>query len=101
MLVSVIIPTYNSVRVLKKTLPAILQQKTEGRFKFEIILINDGSTDDTASWLSSQQEPNLRVMTLATNQGRSVARNAGFRASKGDVIVFMDGDVIACPEANN
>ena len=42
MLVSVIIPTYNSLRVLKKTLPAILQQKTENRFKFEIILINDG-----------------------------------------------------------
>jgi len=97
MLVSVIIPTYNSLSILKKSLPAILNQTLESGFSYEVILINDGSTDDTSAWLLQQSSAHLKVITLEKNQGRSVARNQGLAQAQGRVVVFLDSDVIAQP----
>ena len=97
MLTSVIIPTYNSLKVLKKSLPAITQQKLDPGLDYEVILINDGSTDGTGHWLEQQQLPRLTCLTLTSNQGRSVARNQGLAHARGQVIVFLDSDVIAVP----
>ncbi len=97
MLVSVIIPTFNNLKVLKKSLPAILNQNTNNQFEYEVILINDGSLDKTEKWLQTLEEKNLRSISFIQNKGRSVARNTGFLHAKGDIIVFLDSDVIASP----
>lgn len=87
---SVIIPTYNRCQQLQATLKSISNQSFKD---FEIIVVNDGSTDDTASYLNSIQENNFNVIHQI-NRGPAAARNAGIKIAKGDFIVFTDDDCI-------
>ncbi|MDR0483047.1 MAG: glycosyltransferase [Cellulomonadaceae bacterium] len=101
--VSIIIPTYN---VLRKTidgelaiaigLNTVLNQVSD-RFTFEIIFVDDVSTDDTVSWLSSWAESNqnvaVTIIERSTNSGSpSIPRNDGIDAARGKWIAFMDND---------
>ena len=95
MLISVIMPTYNSLKILQKSLPAILTQKQTDDFDYEVILINDGSTDSTSLWLKTLSNNRLKVINLKENKGRSIARNLGIKKAKGDIYLFLDSDVIA------
>lgn len=86
--VSVVIPTYNHARELRRCL-ASLQQQT---FKdFEIILVDDGSTDDTHRVLE-EYKGNLRTIRIP-HSGADAARNRGFQESSGRYLLFCDADV--------
>jgi len=92
---SVIAPLYNevdSVAPLIESLRAALQSL--GR-SFEIVLVDDGSTDGTGARLASATagDPVVRVLRLARNYGQSTAIQAGFDACRGDFIVTIDGDL--------
>lgn len=90
---SLVIPTHNRAPILKRALEHLLA--LEGIRSCEIIVINDGSTDATASVLEhyTQRAPSiLRVITV-TNGGPAKARNAGVAAAKFDRILFVDDDV--------
>jgi glycosyltransferase involved in cell wall biosynthesis len=87
MKVSAIIPVYNGSRYLAATLDSVLAQTYP---LHEIIVIDDGSTDDSPAILRSYGD-RLRV-TRQENQGVAVARNAGLRQASGDVITFIDQD---------
>jgi glycosyltransferase involved in cell wall biosynthesis len=85
--VSIIIPTYNRASFLRKAIQSVLQQTYRN---FEIIVVDDGSTDDT---LESIGEMHNRVTYLyQAHKGRSAARNYGIQVSKGEYIAFLDSD---------
>jgi glycosyltransferase involved in cell wall biosynthesis len=95
--ISVIIATHNQAERLRLVLCG-LQQQTLNSSRFEVIVVDDGSVDDTQGVLAEKMAVNLRVITLATNQGRNVARNWGIRAAVGALVVFIDGDALPAPD---
>ncbi|MEE8398324.1 MAG: glycosyltransferase [Desulfobacterales bacterium] len=86
--VSVIIPTYNRGWILKEAIDSVLAQ--EG-VDLELIVVDDGSTDDTADILDSYGDQ-IRVIGRPANDGVSAARNQGVAASTGALIAFLDSD---------
>jgi glycosyltransferase involved in cell wall biosynthesis len=86
--VSIIIPTYNSEMTIKKTVISCLNQTFNN---IEIIIIDDGSTDQTRSHIYSFHDDRLRYYYFE-NSGRSVARNRGLELAKGKYIQFLDSD---------
>jgi len=93
---SFIVPTYNRRRWIGECLDAINRQTYRN---FEVIVIDDCSSDGTVEWLQSQPEYNfVRVCAQEKNGGASVARNMGIGLSKGELITFIDSDDLLEPE---
>ena len=95
-LVSIIIPVFNEVDAIEKLVANIQNLRNLGLdFEYEIIIVDDGSTDGTGSTLKEIKltNQNLHVVSLARNYGQSTALQAGFDQSTGDVLVTMDGDL--------
>lgn len=92
---SIVIPAYNEEERLKKTLPKILAFFRKQKYSKEIIIANDGSTDGTAELISKKKQNSklLRLVNLNENQGKGGALRAGFAATKGDWVLFMDADL--------
>ena len=89
---SIIIPAYNAEQYIKQCLDSILQNSKESLSKTEIIVINDGSTDNTLKILESyNQHKNIKIHTTK-NQGVSDARNLGISLAKGEWVTFIDAD---------
>lgn len=85
--VSVVIPTHNRLHTLQRAVSSVLQQTYS---IVELIVVDDGSTDDTSDWLRTQPA-NIRVITQE-NHGVSHARNRGIEHAQGDWIAFLDSD---------
>lgn len=91
-LLSFIIPAYNAEPYLRECLDSIYRLDMRGR-GFEVIVINDGSTDGTALLLDDYQRHHTSCLVLSqANQGLSAARNAGMRRAKGKYLCFVDAD---------
>jgi len=86
--VSVIIPTYNSSRTIGETLQSVFRQTYSD---FEILLINDGSTDNLMEALKGFQDSRLQILDYQ-NGGPSVARNRGIDRASGTYLIFLDAD---------
>jgi glycosyltransferase involved in cell wall biosynthesis len=86
--VSVIIPAYNYAHFLRDAVLSALRQDWS---PLEVLVVDDGSTDDTEAVLRSVQEPRLRVIRQ-TNAGLSAARNTGIREAKYPLLAFLDAD---------
>ena len=91
---SVVIPAYNAARTVGAAVDSVLTQ-TAG--ELELIVVNDGSTDDTARIVGSRSDPRLRCVTTP-NQGVAAARNHGIALSSGDYVAFLDADDVWKPE---
>lgn len=85
--VSVIIPTYGRANIVSQAIKSVLTQTYKD---YEIIVVNDGSTDNTPEVIA-QFGNEIRIIHQ-TNKGLSAARNTGIRASQGDYIAFLDDD---------
>jgi dolichol-phosphate mannosyltransferase len=97
-LLSVVAPVFNEEEALEE-----LHRRTcaaLGGLEFELILVDDGSRDDTPQLLSriAQQDPRVRVITLSRNFGHQAAITAGLDHARGDAVVMMDGDLQDPPE---
>lgn len=92
MKLSIIIPVYNGSNYIEKCLDSIYKQEL-GTDSFEVIVINDGSTDDTSNKVLTYNESidNLNLINKA-NGGVSSARNLGIETSKGEFVLFLDAD---------
>lgn len=98
--ISVIVPLYNEESSLPKLFEWIDKVMTENKFSYEVIFINDGSTD--GSWKVIEdlkaQSPNVSGIKFRHNYGKSPALYCGFRAAKGDVVITMDADLQDSPD---
>jgi len=93
-LISVIIPAYNAEKTISETMKSLQKQSFSN---FEIVVINDGSTDKTLEILSKIEEPRLRVFSYE-NGGLPVARNRGIAHAVGEYITFIDADDLWTPD---
>ena len=87
--VSVVLPTYNRAPLLGRALRSVLGQSYED---FEVLVIDDGSTDETAGVMATFGDPRIRYVQLARNTGAGAARNVGIRMSRGKFLAFQDSD---------
>jgi glycosyltransferase involved in cell wall biosynthesis len=88
-LISVVIPTYNRVLLLQKAIASVLEQTYTN---WELIIVDDGSTDDTQALVSSLKDSRIHLMALPHNGNIASLRNAGVKAGSGEWIAFLDSD---------
>lgn len=86
---SIIIPTYNRANVIENSIRSVLNQSYT---EYELLVVDDGSTDDTESVIESFQDERIRYIKLPENKGVAAARNEGIRQAKYDYIAFQDSD---------
>jgi len=93
--ISVIVPVYNESASLSLLIKKIVEALRPTGRSFEIIIIDDGSTDDTAAILEKQSRmlPELRAIIFRRNFGQSAAMTAGFDHARGAIVVSLDGDM--------
>ena len=97
MFFSVVIPTYNRKPILEKCLKALeVQVLSENAVTdYEIVLVDDGSTDGTLEWLETHKDDFPHVRTFEQeHMGPAAARNLGVEKAKGDTIIFIDSDLV-------
>ncbi|QNI73349.1 glycosyltransferase family 2 protein [Synechococcus sp. NOUM97013] len=99
MFISVVIPTYNRRAILEKCLSALELQDACGELdEYEVVVVDDGSTDGTPDWLRSNADrfPRVRLFEQI-HGGPAEGRNRGVANARGDVIVFIDSDLVVTP----
>jgi glycosyltransferase involved in cell wall biosynthesis len=97
MKISVVTPTHNKEALLRRTL-ASLETQDVGADAFEVVVVDDGSSDGTAAFLAGHRPPYpLKTVRVEDNRGRAAARNRGVERAEGDVVVFLDDDMELVP----
>jgi glycosyltransferase involved in cell wall biosynthesis len=89
---SIIIPTYNEADTLNKIIKKVSGAKSLNLRK-EIIIVDDGSTDNTSEILNRLKNKNIKIITLEKNSGKGSAIRAGFLKVKGDIVLIQDADL--------
>jgi glycosyltransferase involved in cell wall biosynthesis len=97
---SIVIPTFNRANITKSCIFLLLKLLENSKFDFEIIVVNDGSTDETETFFKNLSATNNKVRLINTDKksgeyrNPGFARNAGIKASKGKYVCFSDGDIL-------
>ena len=94
-LISIVIPVFNESESIGFLLDEVINVMSLHKFNFELIVVNDGSKDNTHQVLK-QLTPKIKelsVISLRKNYGQTAAMSAGFDNSKGDIIIALDGDL--------
>ena len=94
-LVSVITPSYNTARFLRETIGCVLSQTYEN---WEMLIVDDGSTDDTDDVVASFSDPRIRYFKNERNSGAAGSRNRALREARGKWIAFLDSDDLWTPD---
>ncbi|MCX5726377.1 MAG: glycosyltransferase [Candidatus Saganbacteria bacterium] len=93
--VSVILPTYNQAHLLGRSATSVFNQTYRD---FELIFVDDGSTDNTEDVIRAFDDPRIRYLKHIKNMGLAAARNTGIKAARGEYIAFQDSDDEWCPD---
>ena len=98
--ISIIVPLYNEEESLPKLFEWIERVMNEHKYTFEVIFVNDGSTDKSWKVIEAlqQQSHNVRGIKFRHNYGKSPALYCGFKVAKGDVVITMDADLQDSPD---
>lgn len=94
-MISIILPTYNRARTIKRAVISVLEQTYED---LELLIIDDGSTDNTKEIVSQIKDARVRYIELEQNHGACKARNRGITEAMGEYIAFQDSDDEWLPE---
>ncbi len=96
--ISCVVPCFNEARNLGTLLPELERMLRATGLRWEVIVVNDGSTDDTDLVLGAWCErPGIRGLSLSRNFGKEAALTAGLGAARGDAVVLLDGDMQHTP----
>lgn len=87
--ISIVLPVYNRETVIAEAVRSVLSQQFED---FELIVVDDGSTDRSAEVIGEFDDPRLRVIRLLANAGGNAARNRGIEAARAPLVAFLDSD---------
>ncbi|ANE49374.1 glycosyltransferase family 2 protein [Flavisolibacter tropicus] len=97
---SIVVPLYNEEESLPELCDWIKLVCTQNNYSYEVVLVDDGSTDD--SWTVVERlraaNPNIKGIKFQRNYGKSAALNEGFKAAQGDVVITMDADLQDSPD---
>jgi len=93
--VSIVMPVYNGERYLGIAIESVLRQTYKD---FELLIINDGSTDDSAGIISKYSDSRITLIQNESKNGVSAARNAGLARANGEYVAFLDCDDVATPD---
>lgn len=94
-LISIIMPTYNCGRFIKESIDSVLAQTYSN---WELIIVDDCSTDETAAVVHTYNDPRIRYLCNEHNMGAALTRNRALREAKGRYIAFLDSDDLWLPE---
>ncbi len=99
-MISVVIPLYNESILVDRLLSEVIKNVEAEKEPFEVVCVDDGSTDDTLNKLLMfrKETPEVKVISLSRNFGLQAAITAGLEFSKGERVVIMDGDLQDPPE---
>jgi glycosyltransferase involved in cell wall biosynthesis len=92
--IAVVLATYNRRQCLPRAIASVLGQEDAD---FELIVVDDASTDDTRFYLATLNDPRVKVIAAERNVGPSAARNRGLAAARADVVAFLDSDDVYRP----
>lgn len=95
MILSIIIPLYNKEKYIKDTIESVIGQTL---IDYEVLIVNDGSTDHSLSIVESIKDPRIRIIDKC-NEGVSATRNRGLSEAQGEYICFLDADDHLCTGA--
>ncbi|MFC6990634.1 glycosyltransferase family 2 protein [Haladaptatus sp. GCM10025707] len=87
--VSVVIPTYNRSEEVTHAIDSVLAQTYDD---FELLVVDDGSTDDTEEVVTSYDDDRVKFIEHEENQGAPAARNTGIEHAEGEYVAFLDSD---------
>ena len=87
--VSIVLPTFDRADLLPRSIDSVLEQTFRD---FELIVVDDGSTDHTGAIVRDVKDARMKYVGLACNRGQSIARNIGIAESQGSLIAFQDSD---------
>jgi glycosyltransferase involved in cell wall biosynthesis len=93
--ISVVLPTYNRLHTLPRAIGSVLAQTEED---FELVVVDDASSDGTQVYLASLTDARIRVIALPRNVGVAGARNAGIDTARADILCFLDSDDAYFPQ---
>lgn len=98
--ISIVVPLYNEEESLPELAQWIHRVMAENGFSYEIIFVNDGSTDRSMDVIHqlAKENPAVHAISFSRNYGKSPALNEGFRRAKGDVVITMDADLQDSPD---
>ncbi|MBC7190373.1 glycosyltransferase family 2 protein [Candidatus Aerophobetes bacterium] len=97
MLVSIVIPTYNRKIVLRRCLELLFNQNFP-KSDYEIIVVDNGSTDETDKMVNSLSPPCRFLFLKEERRGPHIARNMGIKNARGEIVVFVDSDILTPPD---
>jgi glycosyltransferase involved in cell wall biosynthesis len=92
--VTVVMAVYNAAQFLREAIASVLSQTYTD---FELIVVDDASTDDSSAILRSYNDPRIRIIRHQTNLGASLSRNDALAAARGELIAIMDADDVCAP----
>ncbi len=92
--VSIIVPTFNRLKFLGRTLASVFEQTFED---WELLIADDGSGADARAYLEALDDPRVRVLWLSHSGRPAVARNAALSEAKGEYVAFLDSDDLWTP----
>jgi glycosyltransferase involved in cell wall biosynthesis len=93
--IAVVMPVYNRASVVRRAIDSVLAQEFTD---FELVVVDDGSTDGTPEVVLAVDDPRVRLVPLDSNRGGNAARNHGIRAANAPLIAFLDSDDVYLPQ---
>ena len=91
--ISIIIPNWNGKPLLERNLPFLLEALSSSQGETEIIVVDDGSTDESVEFITSFY-PNVKVLSSSKNEGFAIACNKGVQSSKNEIVYLLNNDIV-------